>query len=226
MNLFLQPTAIIAILIAISVHEWAHGFAAYRLGDPTAEDEGRLTLNPLAHLDPLGTLLFLIVGFGWGRPVPIDPRYFRHPRRDGAIVAFAGPLSNLVVASVAFAGMVAVSPESMWHSAMCLLSPGEGESVLRTFLLQVFGYSVFINLALMAFNLLPIAPLDGSKVLQMFIPPRYELAYLAFMQQGPFLLLFLIVAERLLGFPFLLGWVHMIINPILFAMAFFGGFFL
>ena len=99
---FLTPTFIISVLIALSVHEWAHGFTAHRLGDPTAKVEGRLTLNPLAHLDPIGTAMFLIVGFGWGKPVPVDPRYFKHYKRDTSLVALAGPASNLVLALLAF----------------------------------------------------------------------------------------------------------------------------
>ncbi len=83
---FLQPTYIIAILIAISVHEWAHAITANRLGDPTAEQQGRLTLNPIAHIDPIGAIMFLVVGFGWAKPVPVNPLYFKHPNRDMALV--------------------------------------------------------------------------------------------------------------------------------------------
>ncbi|MFH1671122.1 MAG: site-2 protease family protein, partial [Patescibacteria group bacterium] len=91
MSPFVSPPFIIAILIAISVHEWGHGFVAYKLGDPTAQMDGRLSLNPLAHLDPIGTLMFLIIGFGWAKPVPIDPRYFKNHKRDTTLVALAGP---------------------------------------------------------------------------------------------------------------------------------------
>jgi Zn-dependent protease len=226
MNLFLHPTAIIAILLAISIHEWAHGYVAHRLGDPTAREEGRLTLNPIAHLDPIGTILFLLIGFGWGKPVPIDPRYFRHPKRDSSLVALAGPVSNLLLASIAFAGLVILAPRGMAASAEELLSMAMAGSPVRVLLLQICGYSVFINLALMAFNLLPVAPLDGSKILHAFIPLRYEDRYQELMQRGPMTLLFLIVAERLLGIPLLIGWVHAIMNPILLAMAFLAGFFL
>ena len=88
---FLNPIFILSILIALSVHEWAHAVAADRLGDSTARESGRLTLNPISHLDPIGTILFLTVGFGWGKPVPVDHRYFRRPKRDMAITAIAGP---------------------------------------------------------------------------------------------------------------------------------------
>src|SRR3989338_4296139 len=93
----LRPSFIIALLIALSVHEWAHALVAHRLGDPTAKEQGRLTLNPIAHLDLMGTILFFLVGFGWGKPVPIDPRYFKHWKRDTALVSIAGPVSNLIV---------------------------------------------------------------------------------------------------------------------------------
>ena len=99
---FLNPIFILSILIALTVHEWAHAFVANRLGDPTAREMGRLTLNPIVHLDPMGTILFLLVGFGWGKPVPVNERYFHHPKRDTALVAAAGPVSNLVLAFIAF----------------------------------------------------------------------------------------------------------------------------
>src|SRR4051794_28802693 len=99
---FLNPAYIIAILFALSFHEAAHAWMANKLGDSTAKIEGRLTLNPLAHLDPIGTLLFIAVGFGWGKPVPVNPYYFRNPKRDSALTALAGPVSNLILAAVSF----------------------------------------------------------------------------------------------------------------------------
>lgn len=224
MNSFLNPPFIISILIALSVHEWAHGFMANYLGDPTAKYEGRLTLNPIAHLDPMGTILFLMVGFGWGKPVPVNPQYFKKPKRDMALTAIAGPLSNLVLAFGAFFGLVIVSPSGFSNSAMGLLSVSGGElGAIQQFLVQVFASSLFLNLGLMAFNLLPVAPLDGSKIIHPFIPLKHEDMYYQFMQRGPFILLGLLIAERMLNIPILFGWIFGIMNPILKFMTLLAG---
>ncbi|MDD4319826.1 MAG: site-2 protease family protein [Candidatus Peribacteraceae bacterium] len=206
MTSFLNPTFLISILIALSVHEASHGWVARRLGDPTAENEGRVTLNPIAHLDPLGTILFLFVGFGWGKPVPVNPVYFRHPKRDTALVSLAGPVSNLLLATLSFALLALLYPGAA-SSVGGLLSSPSSESIAATFLRSLLQSLLFINLALMAFNLLPVAPLDGSKVLAAFIPWQHEERYNEWMRRGPFVLLFLLVAESLLNVPFLSGWI-------------------
>ncbi len=216
---FLTPPAIIAILIALSVHEWAHGYVAWKLGDPTAKYEGRLTLNPVAHLDPMGTLLFLIVGFGWGKPVPINPRYFKNHRRDTALTAIAGPVSNLILAFCAFVLLTVFFPGVLMGSVTGLLSTGS--IAWQSFLAETLSMSLFINLGLMAFNLLPIAPLDGSKILAPFIPRRYEYDYERFMQYGPFLLLGLLLADRILGIPVFYSWMTSIMNAVLNVMFLF-----
>src|SRR3989344_2179890 len=174
MTPFLRPTFIIAVLIAIAVHECAHAYAAYKLGDDTAKHAGRLTLNPLAHRDPMGALLFLVVGFGWAKPVPVNPARLGYPKRDNALVALAGPASNLLLAVIAFVGLLLIGISG--GGSFDLLSL-RGASVPMTFLLQLFGSLLFVNLSLMAFNLFPIAPLDGSKILEGFIPYHYELEY-------------------------------------------------
>lgn len=215
---YLSPTTIIAILIAVGVHEWAHAYAANRLGDPTAKDAGRLTMNPIAHLDPVGTILFLLVGFGWGKPVPVDPRYFKHYKRDGAITAFAGPLSNLVLAFLAFGigKIIGIAPQVLSVSGV-LIAPGN-QPVLLTFLGELLGEIVIINLILMAFNLLPVAPLDGSKVLQLWVPARYDDAYEAYLEKGMWILLILIVAGRAFHLPILSVWMSIFVTPILSIM--------
>lgn len=222
---FLNPPAIISILIAISVHEAAHAYIARKLGDPTAEYAGRLTLNPIAHIDMLGALMFLVVGFGWAKPVPVDPRYFAHPKRDNALVALAGPVSNLILAAIAFTGLIFVAPLEAAENPLALVGVSTG-SVLQIFARQVFATSLFINLALMAFNLLPIAPLDGSKILHMFIPLRYENQYEDIMSKGPIILLILILGGMFLQFPFLQWWVELIIFPVLHGMLFIAQLFL
>jgi Zn-dependent protease len=210
---FLNPAYIISILIALSVHEWAHAYSAAKLGDPTAFNEGRVTVNPLAHLDPLGTLMFIFVGFGWGKPVPVNPRYFSNEKRDTAIVAAAGPISNLVLSLIAYSGLIAIGT-SVPDQAFGLLSSGTQASIIG-FIVQVLQASVFLNLALMAFNLLPIAPLDGSKVVRLFIPYQYEDKYYDFMLRGPYILLGILVLENITSIRLLSTWVFGIINPIL-----------
>lgn len=218
MTPFLNPTYIISILIAISVHEWAHAVTAHRLGDPTAEREGRLTLNPLSHLDPIGALMFLFVGFGWARPVPVNPAFFRHPKRDMAITALAGPVSNLILAFIAFT-ILALLTNAQSLSIFDLLDPGNGLSPGMKVATQILGSSLFVNLGLMAFNLFPLPPLDGSNILRMFIPYRLEDRYEEIMRVGPFILLALILFESILPIPLLSGWVHGIMGAVLWVFG-------
>lgn len=216
-----QPPFLISILVALSVHEWAHAYAATKLGDPTPYNEGRLTLNPIAHLDPLGTLMFFIVRFGWGKPVNVNPRYFRHPARDNAIVALAGPVSNLVLAFVSFTILALWNPTALSVTAASAYASGSAVSAaLSSFFAELLISMVFLNLALMAFNLLPIAPLDGSKVIAPFIPSRYHWDYEKFLRIGPMVLLGIIVAERVFNFPLLVYWVQSISSWVLFMFQF------
>lgn len=140
------------ILLAISIHEFSHGYAAVKLGDNTPLLDGRITLNPLKHIDPLGFLCLLLIGFGWAKPVRIDSRNFKNPRRDDIIVSLAGSASNFLTAFV-FAGL------------MKLVSMYMNDSQLTQTVWVVFSGTVFINLVLMVFNLLPIPPLDGHHIL-------------------------------------------------------------
>lgn len=212
---FLHPTYIIAILVAIAIHEWAHAFSAHLLGDDTAKWEGRLTVNPLAHIDPLGALLFLTVGFGWAKPVPVNPLQLKHPKRDMAIIAVAGPVSNLVLAFVAYAGLVLMygaHPSSFGDVVTGLLGEQSvGEKMLELILLS----SVMVNLGLMAFNLLPIPPLDGSNILRMFIPWQMEARYLEWMRRAPMILLAIIVLESFTSIRILSGFVSAMVSATL-----------
>ncbi len=212
---FLNPTYLISVLIAVSVHEWAHAMTADRLGDPTPGHAGRLTLNPLAHIDLVGALMFLIVGFGWAKPVPINSSYFRHPRQGTAITALAGPFSNLCLAIIAFTALLFIAGGAQPESVFDLLSPLSGFAAGKTVFIQILQSSLFVNLALMAFNLFPIAPLDGSNILQMFIPYQYMSRYEDIMRVGPFILLFLIFFETFLPIHLLTGWVFGIMSVVL-----------
>lgn len=176
--LFANPLAFFvsaaALLIAITVHEFAHALAADKLGDPTPRLMGRLTLNPLAHLDPFGTVLLLLIRFGWGKPVQFDPYNLKNPQRDSAIIALAGPFSNLVLAS-AFSVIIKV-----WSI------PGSPLMEFAPFLTPF----IFYNVLLAIFNLIPIHPLDGGKILVGLLPREYARTVDVFLQRyGIFLLL-------------------------------------
>jgi Zn-dependent protease len=168
-----------ALIISIAVHEFAHAWAADHLGDPTARLQGRVTLNPLKHLDPLGSIMILVVGFGWGKPVPFDPYNLRDPIKDGAKIAIAGPISNIILA-VLF---------SLVASALIALNIGPAEIIL-----SVTALLVQLNVMLAVFNMLPVHPLDGGKVLLAFLPKETAIEYDQFMHRfGMFVLLLLIL---------------------------------
>jgi len=162
-NNIIQQIAIMAppFLLAITFHEFCHGYVAWRLGDPTAHDAGRLTMNPLKHLDPLGVLAFIIMKIGWAKPVPINASYFRNPIKDMMWVALAGPASNLALALIS---AVAIKLLVMTEAFI----PG----VILVPLYNMVAVSIWFNLVLFIFNLLPIPPLDGSRILTRFLPAQ------------------------------------------------------
>ena len=149
------------IFIALTFHEVAHGWMSYKLGDPTAYNMGRLTLNPLKHLDPIGALCMLVVGFGWAKPVPVNARYYKNPKRGMALTAFAGPAMNLILA---FFGVIIYRVINHFRY---LLIPN-GPLVYALFLL--FYYFAYLNIYLAVFNLIPIPPFDGSRIAYVFLP--------------------------------------------------------
>ena len=170
------------IVIGLSFHEFAHGFVSYKLGDPTPKIQGRVTLNPFAHIDLVGFLCLLFAGFGWGKPVQIDPRYYKHRRRDELMVALAGVVMNFLLAVVA-----------AFIIHFLLKSGAFLESSAADIVLHILQNIILINLVLMIFNLIPVPPLDGFGVItQIFRLDRYDWYYPLY-NNGMFILLALII---------------------------------
>jgi Zn-dependent protease len=185
---------IITLVIAFTLHEFSHALTAFWLGDNTAKDAGRLTINPIAHLDPMGTLLLIFAGFGWAKPVPINPYRLRQKSRAGVmLVSLAGPLSNLLLAVTA--GLfLRFSSLSIYASTSAGFLPTMGQ-----FLLQF----VIINITLFLFNLIPLAPLDGEKILLFFLPPRIADVFEKIRPYAPMILLAIAFIGPLINFDVL-----------------------
>ena len=208
----LQSLLLIAppILLALTFHEYAHAYVAHRYGDDTAKQSGRLSLNPLRHLDPLGTIMIFLVQFGWAKPVPVNPYQLKNPKKDMLWISAAGPLSNMLLALVS--GLL-----------LRMLSDFSGttdrDSMAGVLILMVF-LSMKINLALAIFNILPIAPLDGSKILYGLLPPRFGKMIFALERYGPFILIGLIIFGRATGVSILGGLIWPFVD---FFSKLFGG---
>ena len=157
-------------LLSLSFHETAHGYVASKLGDPTARSLGRLTLNPAKHLDPIGFLCMVLFGMGWAKPVPVDTRYFKKPRRDMAITAAAGPISNILMAAI-FALILRLSYTGLQFVPIGTSTVATVISIWLSFLILC----IRLNAMLAVFNLIPVSPLDGGRILNFFLPAR--LAY-------------------------------------------------
>lgn len=198
------------ILLALSFHEFSHGWVANKLGDPTAKLAGRLSMNPLVHLDPIGTLMIFLVRFGWARPVPVDPRYFSKPKRDMLLVSVAGPGANMILALLS--GLLL----RLFHGGVFNFFP---HNILQPLYLMV-KFSLQINLALAIFNLLPIPPLDGSKILYGILPPKYDHIFNSLERYGGFVLMGLILFGMLSGISVLGAFIYPFVN---FFSGIFGG---
>lgn len=172
----------VAALLCLTVHELSHGAVAYTLGDPTAKDEGRLTLNPIKHIDPLGLLLMITAHVGWAKPVPVDMRYFKHPKRDMALTALAGPASNFLLAWI----FLLVS------NLLFRLLPTDLSLGWQMYLLLFFLNAALLSIGLGVFNLFPIPPLDGSKILFSFLPDQVYYTILRYERYIMFLMLALV----------------------------------
>ncbi|MSP78089.1 MAG: site-2 protease family protein [Dehalococcoidia bacterium] len=197
---------IIALLVAITIHEFSHAFLATRFNDPTPGRAGRLSLNPMAHLDPMGALMMLLAGFGWAKPVPVNPMYFgRNMLQKSALVAAAGPLSNFTIAAVCAIpfrfGLL------VWPSDTRAFMNG-GLETLAFLLLLMITY----NLILGVFNLIPLAPLDGSKVLPAFLPRPAAEAFYRLEPWGPGILMIIIVLGLFTSFNILGTFIGPVVN--------------
>ncbi len=184
---------LIVLFTAITVHECAHGYVAYKLGDPTAKYGGRLTLNPIAHLDPFGALCMVLFGFGWAKPVPINPMYFRDRKKGSALTALAGPVANVVLA---FASTIFAA---LYYAFVFVKFPG----FLTNFIFTVFVQLAFVNISFAVFNLIPFPPLDGSKILGMFLSYQNYNKLLMYERYGfPVLMILSItgILGKILGF--------------------------
>jgi Zn-dependent protease len=188
------------ILIAVVLHELAHGVVAYRLGDPTAAQAGRLTLNPIAHLDPAGTILMLVIGFGWGKPVPINPNATANPKASLALTAGAGPLSNFVVAAVAGLPLKLdlvpwISPFNLDNFAQLADFGFSTEEYIGLYLSSICFFSIILGV----FNLIPIAPLDGFKVAVGLLPRDLSRTFAQLEPYGPAILIALLILPFFTG---------------------------
>ncbi len=175
--------SVVSALLCITFHEMSHGFAALKLGDPTAKMQGRLSLNPLKHIDPVGLLMMIVVRVGWAKPVPIDSRYFKNPKRDIAITALAGPASNFVLSYVAL--LLASGAYYFWY--------GNTGGMVSVYVLIFLIRVAMLSAGLGIFNLIPISPLDGSKVLFALLPRRIYFKILKYERYGMILMVVLVL---------------------------------
>jgi Zn-dependent protease len=199
---------VFALVSAVTIHEFSHALVANTLGDNTARRLGRLSLNPMRHLDPGGTLMMFIAGFGWGKPVPVDQSQLARRHADTALVAAAGPISNLAFAfvlAIPFKTGLLVPASLSLDRAAHVMTGGFSDGMA-----DILALVIFFNLLLGVFNLLPLAPLDGSKVLAGFVPSEHAGAYNKLQGNGPGLLVAIIMLDFALGFGVLWG----IIGPV------------
>lgn len=209
------PFVILVLVLSFTIHEWAHAYSAYKLGDSTAYQFGRVSLNPMVHLDLFGTIMLLIAGFGWAKPVPVNRGNFKRPRLYGILVTAAGPLSNLIMAFITVI-IFLLFQKYGWINEM---SKGSGDAIM-----QFLGKMLSINMTLFLFNLIPIPPLDGYRVIQDLVDLRYTASVQKFEQWASVIFLLVVFVgplRRVTLDPYLslgndiLNWFANIIAPVL-----------
>ena len=179
-----------AALIAIVLHELGHGLVSYMLGDPTPKNEGRLTLNPLKHLDPIGTLCLILCHFGWAKPVSVDPTYYKKPKLGMTLVGLAGPMMNFLVAILSF----------VFIGILMYIRIYVVDNTFIYILYIFFSYLSIINIGLGVFNLIPIPPLDGSKVIGVILPNKAYEEYMGYQKYGMYFMIFLMILLSVLDY--------------------------
>lgn len=179
-------STLFVIFCILPLHEFAHGWVANKLGDPTAKLDGRLTLNPLASIDTTGAVALLLFGFGWAKPVPVDSRYFKKPKRDMALTALAGPVSNLLAALLG----------AIIYVAVALFAP---YNAVTSFFISMLSFYVTVNISLAVFNLIPAPPLDGSRIISAFLSDRAMYTYYRYQNIFVMALFFLMLTGALSG---------------------------
>lgn len=200
------------ILFAITIHEYAHGYTAWKLGDPTARSLGRLSLNPIHHLDPVGALLMLFVGFGWAKPVPVNPRYFKNSRKGMALTALAGPVANIITAIIS--ALLYLSVIAVTNAVYARFNVSDFLLLCIQYLLILLQISHSINLSLALFNLIPLPPLDGSRLISMVIPSKYYYRLLQHERElSLFFMVWLLLGSRISAF--LLSYQAIASSPVL-----------
>lgn len=194
-------SAAIVVFLVMPVHEYAHGFAAEKLGDPTPRWQGRMTLNPLKHVDYVGAVMIFLIGFGWAKPVQVDSRYFKKPKRDMAVTALAGPLSNIIFAFISAlirsVLLFIIIKSGHMFDYIAFISGQNHDSywlVVLFIIVMIFEYVILINLSLAVFNMIPIPPLDGSKILYAVLPERIYWSIMRYEKYLYFALLILLFA--------------------------------
>lgn len=190
-RLFTVLARAIVLFTAMPVHEFAHGYVAYRLGDDTAKNQGRLSLNPIKHMDLLGSLLLIFTGFGWAKPVQVDPRYFKSPRKGMALTALAGPVSNVLLATV-----IMIIFKIFIRVAMVT-----GDGIVAQVIYLMLTTMITTNLYLAVFNLLPVPPLDGAKIFGAVLPDKYYFTIMRYERYIALALMAVLVFTDLLSGP-------------------------
>ncbi len=202
------------VIFSLSFHEAAHAFVANKLGDPTARNFGRATLNPLKHLDPLGFLAMLVLGFGWAKPVPINARRFENPRKGMALSSLAGPVSNLILAVVftVFAGV-------FWNFIVPYIPVSESnyeQVTLTVRLIHTFlYYGIYLNISLAVFNFIPVPPLDGSRILSVALPPKYYFGIMRYERYIGIAFAVIVIVLSYMGISIISGVVDPIVSGLL-----------